>query len=181
VALVIAAGASIPVAVSESLNSDAAIVGQYIQGTVPSPVQIDRKIAVPAGTKVVLQVKGLDQAGRIMGAAKIDLALVEMTIQGKKYTVISSETAVSGPSKIASTVKKGGIFSAIGTGVGCGIGHVTGRGSAGCAAGTASGRSAGAGVSPEDKTKPALLKAGSVLSFKLDQPLSVVGRDHNGF
>ncbi len=173
----IIAGTSIPVSVSEELNSDTVKVGQYIKGTIKTAVMVDGKTAIPEGTTVVLQVKGLDQAGKLLGAAKIDLALVEMSIGGKKYTIESGPTIVKGPSKTASTAKKTGIFAGIGAAAGCGIGHVTGHK---CGTGAAVGGGAGAEapeswVSSRDKPKPAELKAGSVLKFKLDQPVNLLG------
>jgi hypothetical protein len=169
----IAVGTSIPVSVDEALNSDTLTIGQYVKGTVNSAVLVDGKVAVPAGTTVVLQVKGIDQAGKLTGSAKIDLALVEMNISGNKYPVASGETVVKGPSKTANTAKKTGIFGAIGTGIGCGVGHVTGHTGAGCGAGAGGGAATGVAVSAHDKPKPAVLKSGTILKFKLVQPVNI--------
>jgi hypothetical protein len=118
----IAVGTSVGVSVGEDLNSDTVTVGQYVKGTTQAAILVDGKPVVPAGSAVILQVKGVDQAGKILGAAKIDLALVEMSIGGTKYTVESADAVVKGPSKTANTAKKVGIFgrSAPGSDVGLG-------------------------------------------------------------
>jgi hypothetical protein len=170
----IAVGTPIPVTVSEALDSETVMVGQFVKGAIQAAVELEGKTVVPAGTKVVLQVKGVDQAGKILGAAKIDFALVEMTVHGKKYTVASAETAFKGPSKTANTAKKAGIFGAIGAAAGCGISHVAGHKCAtGAEVGAGGGVAAGVAVSAHDKPKPAQLKAGTILKFKLSQPLNL--------
>ncbi len=92
----LAAGTLIPVTVNETLNSDTVTIGRYVNGIVTAPVIFNGKTFVPEGTRVVLQVTGVDQSGKLIGAAKIDLALVEMTIGAKKYNIASANTVVAG-------------------------------------------------------------------------------------
>ena len=86
----------------------------------------------------------------------------------------SAEADFAGPSKTANTAKKAGIFGGIGAAAGCGIGHIAGhKCGTGAAVGGGAGVATGVAVSAHDKPKPAQLKAGTVLKFKLSQPLNL--------
>jgi len=167
------AGTAIPVTISETLNSDTVTIGQYVKGIVNGPVVLNGKTMVPEGTHVILQVSGVDQAGKVLGAARIDLALVEMTVNGKKYNLSSARGVVTGPSKTVQTAKGAGIWGGIGTAAGCGIGKIFGRTGTGCAAGAAGGATTGVLLSAKDKPKPAILEPGKVVRFKLGQSVNL--------
>ncbi len=167
----LAAGTLIPVSVNETLNSDTVTIGRYVNGIVTAPVIFNGKTVVPEGTQVGSQVKSVDPSGRIVGAAKIDLALVEMTIGAKKYTIASAQGVVIGPSKTKQTAKDVAIAGTIGTGIGCGIGRVFHHTAAGCIVAAPIATGGGGLYSANSKPKPAVLEPGKVVRFALGQPV----------
>jgi hypothetical protein len=170
---IVAQGTPLQITVNEALTSDTAKEGQYVAATVQAPVVVEGKTIIPAGTKAVLQVMNVDQAGKLIGAAQIHLVLAEMTVNGKKLTVHTDQASIKGPSKTVSTAKKTGALGAVGCGVGAAIGKITRHAARGCGVGAAGGAATGAVLSSRDKPKPAVSVAGRELRFRLSQPLSV--------
>ncbi|MEI9811738.1 MAG: hypothetical protein WDO18_03285 [Acidobacteriota bacterium] len=163
--------APVSVAVNEPLNSDTVTPGQFVQGTVKAPVTVDGKVVIPAGSKAMLQVTDVDQAGKLLGAAKIELALVEVTVDGKTMALKSDARSVKGPSKTVSTAKKTGVLAGIGCGAGAAVGRLFKKTARGCGAGAAAGGATGVALSAKDKPKPAVLAAGTPIKFTVSLTL----------
>jgi hypothetical protein len=125
------------------------------------------RLAIPAGSAVVGRVNHVKKAGRFKGAAELSLALSSVTVNGHTYNIVTEyfDRTSTGKGKRTTVMIAGG------TGVGAAIGGLAGGGK-GAAIGALAWAAAGT-VGAMTGNRDIELPAESVLSFKLDQPLTL--------
>ena len=171
--VVVPAGTVLTIRLGQALGSKTSQVGTAFGGSVSSPVSIDGKMVIPAGSDVTGTVTQAKKAGRFKGAAVLSLQLDSITIQGHQYNIetASFEQTSTGKGKRTAGMVVGG------TGVGAAIGGIAGGGK-GAAIGALVGAGAGT-VGAATGNRDIQLPAESGLSFRLTQPLTLKAGSDN--
>ena len=165
--VVVPAGTALTVRLGQSLGSKTSKVGMSFTGSVATPITIDGKMAIPAGSDVTGLVKDAKKAGRFKGAAVLSLHVDSVTVKNHHYNVEteSFEQVSTGKGKRTAGMVAGG------AGAGAAIGGLAGGGK-GAGIGALVGVAAGT-VGAATGNRDIELPAESVLTFRLVQPLTL--------
>jgi len=161
-------GTVISVRLIDALDSSKNKVGDTFRATLKAPLRVDGEQVIGSGADVEGRVVDATTAGRFSGHAELKLELTRLTSHGHAYQLSTEnyDTATAGRGKgTAETVGGGAVLGAI-------IGAVAGGGK-GAAIGTVAGAGAGGATRGVMKGKGITFPSESVLSFKLQVPLSV--------
>jgi len=132
----VAAGTTIPVVLSQQLNSKTNKAGEEFDASVAAPVSVDGEVAIPKGSSVRGEIVSAKKQGTFKGEANMAIRLTSITVRGKEYPITTSS--------YAGTVKGKGKRTAVVTGGGAAIGALIG-GLAGGGKGAAIGAGVGGG------------------------------------
>jgi hypothetical protein len=162
-------GTELVVRLTESVSSDLNEKGDTFLASLASPIRIGDRVVIPAEAGVEGKVVDVESAGRFSGRPKLAVQMTRLTYNGKTYELRSSQYSKQGASRDARTV------AAIGGGAGVGaiIGAVLGGGR-GAAIGSVIGAGVGTGAQAAGKAPQVNLPAETVLSFRLQAPLTVM-------
>jgi hypothetical protein len=120
------------------------------------------------GSDVYGRLASADQGGKFSGKSELQLELTRLMIDGREYSLASSDYNLQGKSRGSDSAKKvggGAIVGAI-------IGGIAGGGK-GAAIGAAAGGGAGAGVQVLTKGQQVKVPSETLLEFRLQQPATV--------
>ena len=138
--------------------------GKRFTTTLETDLVVGGAMVAKAGTKVYGRVEAAQQAGRLAGQSKLDLRLAEMALGTALVPIITGPYAQAGAKSIGKTAK--------GAAAGAAIGAIADDGD-----GAAKGAAIGALASGVKKGQAVVVAPGTILEFKLQQPVSVsVGR-----
>ena len=147
-------GFTIPVRITDEINSKHAHPGEMYSGSVDPSVLLNDVVVIPRGTEAHIRMNHVKKGGHIHGNAKVSLELVSLIINGRRLEVESNELtkkkgAVS--TKAEAVVKK-----------------------APSSADTVAGEPAGAAlpVIAAFSTAKVQVKPGSRVEFKLESPFT---------
>jgi hypothetical protein len=162
------AGSSIRVRLNQTIDSRRNRPGDRFTATLNGPILIGGREAIPNGTQFVGHVTDARHSGRFKGRAVVGLTLDSFTIDGEEYQI---DTA---PDRRASTRHRKRNFAFIGGGAaaGAGIGALVGGG-VGAAVGAGAGAGAGATTAFFTGKKNVAIRAETILSFRLREPVTV--------
>ena len=162
-------GTELVVRLTESLSSDLNEKGDTFLASLASPIMIGNQVVLPAGAGVEGKVIDVESAGRFSGRPRLAIQMTRLTCNGKTYELRSSQYSKQGASRDARTI------AAIGGGAGVGaiIGAVLGGGR-GAAIGSIIGAGTGTGAQAASKAPQVNLPAETVLSVRLQAPLSLI-------
>ncbi len=162
-------GTELVVRLTESVSSDLNEKGDTFLASLASPIMIGDRVVIPAEAGVEGKVVEVQNAGHFSGRPKLAVEMTRLTYNGKTYDLRSSQYSKQGASRDARTI------AAIGGGAGVGaiIGGILGGGR-GAAIGSVIGAGAGTGVQAASKAPQVKLPAETVLSFRLQAPLTVI-------
>jgi hypothetical protein len=167
-AVVIPAGTSLNIVLSDSLNSGKNKAGDTFSGNLSEPVAVNGKTILNKGTTVEGTVVAAEGSGRVSGKANMSLALTSVTIKGKTVS-ISTKANVA---EAESTKGRDAAIIGGGAGVGAAIGAIAGGGK-GAAIGAAVGGAGGTGTVLATKGKEVKYDAESKLEFTLDKDVKI--------
>jgi hypothetical protein len=161
-------GTELVVRLTESLSSDVNEKGDTFLASLSSPIMIEDRVVVPAEAGVEGKVIEVQSAGRFSGRPKLAIEMTRLTYNGKTYELRSTQYAKQGASRDTRSL------AAIGGGAGAGaiIGAVLGGGR-GAAIGSIIGAGVGTGAQATSKPSQIKLPAETVLSVRLQGPLTV--------
>lgn len=166
--LTVAPGTTLPVRITQTLDSETAQQGQSFSGTVASDVVVDGLVAIPAGSPVAGRVDAVQEAGHFSGASLLTVSLVSVSHRGERTAVSSEPYTVQGKGRGRNTAEKAGGGAA----VGAILGGIFGGGK-GAAIGAAAGGGAGAGANAITRGQQVQIPSESVVRFRIDSPISV--------
>jgi hypothetical protein len=169
------AGSEISVRTNEVIDSETAAEGQTFDAQVTRDAKdANGDIVIPRGARARIVIKSASKGGRFRGASDLVLDLRSVTINGKQYTVETTDIAKQGKSGVGAN-KRTATYTGGGAALGAIIGAIAGGGK-GAAIGAGAG--AGAGALTQILTRGGSIKvpAESVLTFRLDQPLKVTAQ-----
>jgi len=159
---------TIHVTLDQALATNQSKPGDHFEATVSQPVVVDGKTAIPQGAHAEGVVVDARQSGRLMGRARLQLALQTVAVDGQNYDV----RTISHP-KIGRDHKKRN-WEWIGGGAAGGavIGALAGGGT-GALIGGPIGAGAGTTVALLTGKKDIKLRAETPLKFELAEPVTI--------
>jgi len=166
--ITIPAGTQLSIRLTDEVNSEKAQVGDVFHGSISSPVTIDDQTVIPTTADVEGRVVEVKSAGRFAGQSVLTLELTKLTMNGRSYSVQTSQWTKSGSGRGKSTAAKVGGGAA----VGAVLGGIFGGGK-GAAIGAAAGAGAGTGVSAATKGQQIILHPEAIIAFQLQSPVTV--------
>lgn len=166
----IPAGTVLPVELRTTVGSETSQVEDPVRGTVRRAITIDGVEAVPAGSVLVGTVTEAARSARVKGRARIAFRFSSLDTPGdaerlRIRTATYAREAEATKKKDAATIGGGAAAGAV-------IGGIIGGGD-GAAKGAAIGGGAGTGVVLSTRGKEVTLPAGTAISVKLVEPLTV--------
>jgi hypothetical protein len=164
----IPAGSAIRVRLDQTIDSRRNRAGDHFTATLDGPILIDGKEAIPSGTRFDGHVTDARSSGRFKGRAVVGLTLDSFRIEGEEYRIdTAADRRVSGGHKRRNFAFIGG-----GAAAGAGIGALAGGG-AGAAIGAGAGAGVGATTAFFTGKKNVAIRAETILSFRLREPVTV--------
>jgi hypothetical protein len=159
---------AIHVRLNHALTSDQNEPGDRFEATVSEPVVVENKTVIPQGAAVEGLVVDARHSGRLMGRARLRLALETVAIDGKTYEIHTNST-----SRVGGNHKNRNIgFIAGGAGGGALIGAAA-DGGKGAWIGGPVGAGAGTAAAFLTGKKDIRLPAETRLTFKLSGPVTI--------
>ena len=166
--ITVPSGTQLSVRLNDEVDSEKAQVGDVFHGSISAPVTIGDETVIPTTADVEGRVVDVKSAGRFAGQSVLTLELTKLTINGKAYSLQTSQWTKSGNGRGKSTAAKVGGGAA----VGAVLGGIFGGGK-GAAIGAAAGAGAGTGVSAATKGQQIILRPEAVIAFQLQGPITV--------
>lgn len=165
----IEAGTSLVVRLAEALSTDRNATGDAFRATLDAPIILEGFIIADKGSRVRGRVADSRKAGRVDGVSSIALTVTEInTTDGQTVPIRTSNWEKQGAKSVGTDAAKIGAGAALGAIIGALAG-----GGKGAAIGAASGGAAGTGVVLATRGKPTVLPVESVISFRVDSPVSI--------
>ena len=168
----IPAGTTLPLALTNSVASDTSAIEDSVTAELTSPITIDGRDVLRAGTRLTGVVTGVDDSDRVKGRAMIAFRFTSLRTGDARYDLQAE------PLSRLAEATKGEDATKIGIGAGAGavIGGILG-GKKGAAQGAVVGGGAGTGVVLATKGREVRLGPGADVTTRLTAPLTVrVGR-----
>jgi BON domain len=166
--ITVPAGTQLSIRLNDEVNSEKAQVGDVFHGSISAPVSIDDQTVIPTTADVEGRVVDVKSAGRFAGQSVLTLELTKLTMNGRSYSLQTSQWTKSGNGRGKSTAAKVGGGAA----VGAVLGGIFGGGK-GAAIGAAAGAGAGTGVSAATKGQQIILHPEAIIAFQLQGPITV--------
>jgi hypothetical protein len=161
-------GTQISIRLNDPLSSETAQVGDVFHGSISTPVMIGDTTVIPTSADVEGRVVDVKSAGRFAGQSDLVIELTRLMMNGKSYPLATDHWSKNGSSRGKATAAKVGGGAA----VGAILGGIFGGGK-GAAIGAAAGAGAGTGVAGATKGQQVILKPETVLTFQLQNSISV--------
>ncbi len=168
---VLPSGTELTVRTAEDIDSSTAVVNQTFSAIVERDILGESdNVIIPAGSHAVLVVREISSGGTT-GSPDMVLDMQSMTVSGRRYLVSTTDlkkdsgTGIGKNKRTAETVGGGAALGTI-------IGAIAG-GAKGAAIGVLIGAAGGAGVEVLNKGKDVRVPAETLLSFRLDKPVSL--------
>jgi hypothetical protein len=166
--LTIASGDSIPVRVTQTLDSASTQPGATFTGVVASDIIVNGLVAIPAGAAVSGRVDAVQDAAHFKGSSLLTVSLTTIDRRGEHIAVTTDPYSVQGKGRGANTAEKTGGGAA----VGAILGGIFGGGK-GAAIGAAAGGGVGAGSNAVTRGQQVQIESESVVRFHLSAPVTV--------
>ena len=166
--IVVPQGTAFAMRLQSTISTKTAQVGDRFQAEVSSPVHVNGRLAIPAGSNVSGHVILARQPGKASGRGELQLSYDQVAFDGRSYDLNTNSqvyTSKSGTTKDVALIGGGAVAGGIVGGVLGGKGDI--------AKGAAVGGAAGTGASLLTRGPQLVLEQGTVLQTQLDQSLSV--------
>jgi len=166
--IVVPAGKVLAVTIDQDISTKTNSSGDAFAASLAEPVTIDGQTAIPEGTHVTGTVVQSQAAGHVKGGAILELTLDAIRLNGRKFSIETTEYEEAGKGRGKRTAIGGGGGAAFGAIVGALAGG--GKGAAiGALAGGGAGTAGAAYTGKRDITIPAETR----LHFKLRNSISI--------
>ncbi len=164
----VAAGTTLPIRLTDALDSATTQTGQIIHGTLAADIIADNMLAIPRGTPVTGRVVDAKDATHFSGSSLLSIELTQVQLKEGPVAVSTAAFSQQGKGRGKNTAMKTGGGAALGAI----IGAIAGGGK-GAAIGAASGGGLGAGVNAVTRGEQVKIPAETLINFKLQSPISV--------
>jgi hypothetical protein len=168
-------GTDIAVQMIDGINSKTNTEGQTFKASLFSPVVVDGKTVLPAGSNATVLLATAKGAGRIRGNSELEVRLVSVQHAGHTYQMDTNVHEVVGKGRGRQTAVRSGVGAA----AGAIIGAIAGGGK-GAAIGGLAGGGIGAGVQLATHGQQVSIPSETQLTFTVQSPVVVtLRRDHD--
>ena len=164
-AVEIPVGTEVDVRLQNSLNSGTAQVEDRFEGTTVADLNVNGRVAIPAGSVVRGVVTAVEAGTRTNRTSKMTVSFDQVTVNGRSYPIRGTVTQAIEGEGIRGEAGR----TAAGAGVGASIGGILG-GFKGALAGILIG---GGGTIAATEGKEVELPQGSILRVRLDSPVQI--------
>jgi hypothetical protein len=161
-------GTTLPVRITQTLDSATAQEGDSFSGTIASDILVDGVVAVPAGTTVTGRLEQVHEAGHFKGSALLTLTLVTLNQRGDNAAITTEPYTQQGKGRGTNTAEKVGGGAA----VGAILGGIFGGGK-GAAIGGLAGGGLGAGAQGVTRGQQVQIPSETLIRFHLTAPVEV--------
>ncbi len=161
-------GTTVPIRITETLDSATTQQGDLFTGTVAADVIIDGLVVIRQGTPVSGRVSAVQEAAHYKGSSLLTIELTSINRRGERLTVTTDPYSVKGKGRGANTAEKVGGGAAVGAILGGIIG-----GGKGAAIGAAAGGGVGAGANTVTRGEQVQIPSESLVRFNLTSTLSI--------
>jgi hypothetical protein len=161
-------GTTIPIRITQTLDSATTQQGETFTGTVASDVVSDGVVVIRTGTPVTGRVVAVQEAAHYKGSSLLTIELTSINRRGDKLTVNTEPYSVQGKGRGANTAEKVGGGAA----VGAILGGILGGGK-GAAIGAAAGGGVGAGANTVTRGQQVQITSETLIRFNLTNTLSL--------
>ncbi len=164
----IPSGSTLPIRITQTLDSATTQPGESFTGSVATDIIIDGVVAIPQGTPVTGRVDEVHEAAHFKGASLLSIELTNINRHGERIPVTTAAFSKEGTGRGKNTAEKVGGGAA----VGAILGGIFGGGK-GAAIGAASGAGVGAGAQAITKGQQVQIPSESLIRFQLTNAISV--------
>jgi hypothetical protein len=161
-------GTTIPIRITQTLDSATTQQGETFTGTIASDIVTDGVVVIRTGASVTGRVVAVQEAAHYKGSSLLTIELTSINRHGEKLTVNTDPYSVKGKGRGANTAEKVGGGAAVGAILGGIIG-----GGKGAAIGAAAGGGAGAGVNTVTRGEQVQIPSETLIRFNLTNTLAV--------
>ena len=170
--LTLPAGTSIEIRTDEDVDSGIAAEGQTYAAEIYRDVRdADGNVVLPQGANAQLAIRSASKGSRFSGASDLMVGLASVSVGGRRYVVISSDTGKQGAQGLGANQRTAKYVGGVAA-LGAVIGAIAGQGK-GAAIGAASGAGVGAVAQVMTKGGAVKIPAETRLTFQLEQPLHI--------
>ncbi len=167
-AMSVPTGTELVVRLDDAVDSQKDKVGQTYRATLTQDVTVNGQTLIPSGANVTAKLLDDQQSGKITGQTVLTLALTQIQVNGKTYTIDTTAVNQSSQGRGKQSAERIGGLSALGAIIGAIAG-----GGAGAAIGAGAGAAAGTGVQVLTKGQRVKVPAETKLVFSLQEPLQL--------
>jgi hypothetical protein len=164
----IPAGTEVAVTLETALASDTSRLEEAVRAAVRRPIVLDDHTVVPSGTVVHGSVVDVAASGKVKGRARLGVRFTDLVLDDERIPIETAAITREAQSTKGKDAKKVGIPAAGGAVLGAIIG-----GGKGAAIGATVGGGAGAAVVMSTKGAEVRLPAGTALTVRLREPVTV--------
>ena len=164
----LAAGSTIPVRMTQTLDSATTQPDTPFSGVVASDIVVDGMVAIPAGSNISGRVDVVQEAAHFKGSSLLTISLTGINRRGEHLAVASEPYSVQGKGRGTNTAEKAGGGAAIGAL----LGGIFGGGK-GAAIGAVTGGGLGAGSQAITRGQQVQIESESVVRFHTTAPITV--------
>jgi hypothetical protein len=169
VELVIPSDAVLGLQIERTISSETARVEDRVEARVTRDIRVGDKVAIPAGSTVQGSVAEVERGGKVRERARLGIRFHTVVLNNGSRLAIKTDSVVregASPAK-ESAAKIGG--AAVGGAI---LGAILGGGK-GAIIGGATGAAGGTAATMASDRNPALLPAGTTVSVRMQQPVTV--------
>ncbi len=164
----IPSGTSLPVHITQTLDSASTPEGSTFSGTLATDVLVDGLVALSQGSNVTGRVDTVQDAGHFKGNSLLVVELTGVSAHGNRLPISTDTFRKEGTGRGKNTAEKAGGGAA----VGAILGGIFGGGK-GAAIGAAAGGGAGAGVNAVTRGQQVQILPETLVRFRLQSPITV--------
>jgi hypothetical protein len=169
------AGSTLPIRITQTLDSATTQVGESFTGAVATDIVQDDMLIIPRGATVTGRVTEVHEAGHFSGASLLTVELTGVNSRGERISLTTQPFSVQGKGRGKNTAVKTGIGAA----AGAVLGGIFGGGK-GAAIGAAAGGGTGAGINAVTRGQQVQILSESVVRFVTANSIAVRTSTHAG-
>ncbi|HEY9139188.1 MAG TPA: BON domain-containing protein [Terriglobus sp.] len=173
--ITIPSGTTLPIRVTQTLDSASTQQGDSFSGAVATDIVQDGYLVIPRGSVVSGRVTEVHEAAHFKGSSLLTVELTGVTVHGQNIALSTSPYSVEGKGRGKNTAVKTGVGAA----AGAILGGIFGGGK-GAAIGAAAGGGTGAGINAVTRGEQVQIPSESVVRFSLTNSIAVRTSTHAG-
>jgi len=164
----VAAGSTLPIRITQTLDSATTQQGETFTGAVATDVIVDGLVALPQGTPVTGRVSAVQEAAHYKGSSLLTIELTTINARAGRLNVTTEPFSKEGAGRGKNTAAKVGGGAA----VGAILGGILGGGK-GAAIGAAAGGGVGAGANTITRGQQVQIPTETLVRFRLESPIAI--------